>query len=237
MARSELSSGIVATIVLGAGSGTRFGDQKQFLELTPGWRLIDAAVDTAKRCSSHVVVVLPPGLAWDGAEVDAVAGGGPTRLDSVEAGLSHVPPDARVVVVHDAAHPLADETVFGLVVDAVETGADAAVPFLPVSDVIKQVDPSGIIVTVGRDGLGLAQVPMAFAPQVLRDAHARRHELGEAWEDSMLVERWKGRVVAVRGSTRNVHVVDENDLEVARLLAKSLPSADAGSANKLMPGL
>jgi 2-C-methyl-D-erythritol 4-phosphate cytidylyltransferase len=220
----------VATIVLGAGSGSRFGGHKQFLELTRGRRLIDVAVDTAKRSSSYVVVVMPPDLAWDGAEVDAVAQGGPSRLDSVEAGLALVPADAGVIVVHDAAHPLAHETVFDLVIEAVEAGADSAVPFLPVSDVVKQVGELGTLVTVGRDGLGLAQVPMAFAPQVLRDAHTRRQVLGEAWEDSMLVERLGGRVVAVHGSVTNVHVVDEEDLEVARLLARSLLSAD-GSGN------
>jgi 2-C-methyl-D-erythritol 4-phosphate cytidylyltransferase len=218
----------VATIVLGAGSGTRFGIQKQFLELTPGRRLIDAAVDVAKRCSSHVVVVLPPGMAWDGVEVDGVADGGPSRLDSVEAGLSLVPRDAGVVVVHDAAHPLADEKTFDLVISAVRAGADAAVPFLAVSDVVKQSHATGAITTVGRDDLGLAQVPMAFSHEALRAVHARRVELGDAWEDSMLVERSGGRVVAVNGSVRNVHVVSEEDLDLARVLARSIAGTDRG---------
>jgi 2-C-methyl-D-erythritol 4-phosphate cytidylyltransferase len=225
----------VATIVLGAGSGTRFGSQKQFLELTPGRRLIDAAVEVAKRCSSYVVVVLPPGQAWDGIEVDGVANGGPSRLDSVEAGLSLVPRDADVVVVHDAAHPLADEKTFDRAISAVEAGADAAVPILPVSDVVKRCDDTRAVTTVGRDDLGLAQVPMAFSQNALRAAHVRRVELGDAWEDSMLVEKSSGRVVAVRGSVWNVHVVDEEDLELARLLARSLLSTSGGEGGSV-PG-
>jgi 2-C-methyl-D-erythritol 4-phosphate cytidylyltransferase len=137
------------------------------------------------------------------------------------------------VVVHDAAHPLADEVTFDLVISAVEAGADAAVPFLPVFDVVKQTDDTGVLTTVGRDDLGLAQVPMAFRHQALRSAHARRQELGDAWEDSMLVERSHGRVVAVRGSVRNVHVVSEEDLDLARVLARSLPSTRRGEAGSV----
>ena len=82
--------------------------------------------------SDGVVVVTPP----DGVEpttpaidgVDAVVPGGATRSASVRAGLAAVPDDAEVVVVHDAARPLAGPDLFDATVAAVRAGADACDP-------------------------------------------------------------------------------------------------------------
>lgn len=210
----------VATLVLAAGSGTRFGRPKQFMELKPSLRMVDAAVDTASRVSDQVVLVLPDGYTWDGCDVDVAVTGGATRLESVAAGLSEVEADVDIILVHDAAHPLAPERIFNELVDALDKGVDAAVPFLEVPDVIKRRGVDGSLTTVGRDDLGLAQVPMAFRAAALRAVHTNPDSSArEAWEDSMLIELDGGRVVAVPGSTRNVHVVTPEDLAVARQLA------------------
>ena len=60
----------VSVIVLAAGSASRFGEAKQFLDLTPGMRLVDAAVDTAFTVTEHVILVLPPQHIWEGRDVD-----------------------------------------------------------------------------------------------------------------------------------------------------------------------
>lgn len=209
----------VAAVVLAAGSSMRFGEMKQFLELAPGVRLVDAAVDAALRVSYQVILVLPPGVQWDGREVASRVKGGATRLESVANALAVLSGDPMVVLIHDAAHPLARQNVFTEVIDAVISGADGAVPILPVSDVVKRRDEGGRISTVGRDGLGLAQVPMAFATEALLAAHARASYGSSAWEDAELVERNGGLVVSVPGSSRNVHIVTAEDLEIARSLA------------------
>ena len=56
--------------------------------------------------------------------------GGPTRADSVRCGLAAVPAEAEIVVVHDAARPLAPAALFDAVLDALDGGADGAVPGL-----------------------------------------------------------------------------------------------------------
>lgn len=211
-----------AAIVLAAGSGARFGATKQFLELAPGLRLVDAAVLAARDVTATVAVVLPVGVSWDGPPVSAVVPGGADRTASVRAGLAALPPDVGAVLVHDAAHPLAPAELLRAVVAAVLHGADAAVPVLPVADVVKRVGPDGSLSTVGRDGLGLAQVPMAFTRRALEAAHASGTTV---WEDSQSVEAVGGRVVAVPGRSDNVHVVTPEDLAVARALhaARSRP--------------
>lgn len=210
----------VSAIVLAAGQGSRFGQPKQFAELRPGLRLVDAALAAASRRASHLVLVLPPGHEWSGQSVEAVVAGGDNRLESVGHGLSEVPAEAEVVVVHDAAHPLAPPWMFDEVVDAVLAGADAAVPVERAVNVVKRISSGGEVTTVGRDGLGLAQAPMGFSAQSLRRAHAALASTSvQAWEDSMLVELMGDKVVATRASSRNIHVVTEEDLDLARSIA------------------
>jgi 2-C-methyl-D-erythritol 4-phosphate cytidylyltransferase len=209
----------VGAIVLAAGQGSRFGHAKQFAELRPGVRLVDNALASAREFADQVVLVLPPGHLWEGQSVENVAVGGPTRLASVASGLAAISAENDVIVVHDAAHPLAPPWMFEEVINLVRTGADAAVPFLPVANVVKRMDADFRLVTVGRDGLGLAQMPMAFAAHALRSAHAYLRSLPvPPEEDSTLVELMGGQVVAVKGSVRNHHVVDRMDLALVRVL-------------------
>lgn len=210
----------VGCIVLAAGEGTRFGEPKQFEELLPGVRLVDASVATAVENCDQVVLVLPPGHDWSGDRVGQTVSGGTSRLESVAAGLGSMPGEVDVVVVHDAAHPLASGKLFSDVVAAIELGADGAVPFQPVADVVKKSEDDGSLTTVGRDGLGLAQMPMGFRHDALRQSHnaVRQGAVGYR-EDSMLLEAMGYEVVATPGESRNIHVVTRADLEHARVLA------------------
>src|SRR5438552_17784314 len=133
----------VWAIVVAGGSGSRFGDgvPKQFSDLA-GLRIIDWALSAAGAACDGVVAVLPADHldATFAPGVVAVPGGA-SRSASVRAGLAAVPVDADIVVVHDAARPLAGVHLFQRVVAAVRAGADGAVPGLPVPDTIKRVDP------------------------------------------------------------------------------------------------
>lgn len=212
----------VASIVLAAGGGSRFGAPKQFELLGAGLTLVAAAVNAAHPWSDELVLVLPRGASWNGGKVDRTVVGGSTRLKSVANGLRAIETKPRVVIVHDAAHPLASQEMFLECIRAIEEGADAAVPMLPVADVIKRNGSDGLV-TVGRDGLGLSQVPMAFSYTKLTEAH--RSAIGGldgVWEDSALIEQMGGRVVATSGSIRNIHVVTEEDLHLARLIHEGL---------------
>jgi 2-C-methyl-D-erythritol 4-phosphate cytidylyltransferase len=202
-------------IVVAAGRGSRFGAPKQFLALN-GVRLVDRAVTTASAACDHVVVVLPPGEPWAGPPVTVTAVGGATRSDSVRSGLASVPSDADVVVVHDAARPLATARLFAAVVDAVRAGADAAVPGISLSDTVKQVDGDRVVETVERDDLVAVQTPQAFRAAALRAAHARG---GDATDDAALVEQSGGVVVVVAGDRRNIKITGADDLALAAALA------------------
>jgi 2-C-methyl-D-erythritol 4-phosphate cytidylyltransferase len=196
-------------VVVAAGSGARYGGPKQFAAVGTR-RLVDRAVDAATRAGDGVVVVLPPGATWDGPPVDAAVAGGATRSASVRAGLAAVPDTAEIVVVHDAARPLATDALFTAVIDAVRAGADGAVPGIPVADTVKRVAGDRVVETVARDGLVAVQTPQAFSAGALRRAHARG---GDASDDAALVEAAGGTVVVVPGEVANVKVTAPADLE------------------------
>jgi 2-C-methyl-D-erythritol 4-phosphate cytidylyltransferase len=201
-------------IVVGAGGGERFGAPKQFLRLA-GISVLDRAVGVAREACDGVVAVLPSGSDWIAPPGVRTATGGASRSDSVRAGLACVPDDAEVVVVHDAARPLASRQLFATVVRAIADGADAAVPALPIVDTVKRVRDHAVIETVPRDGLVTVQTPQAFRARVLRDAH--RHE-DTTTDDAALVEAGGGRVVVVDGERRNLKLTLADDLELAQAL-------------------
>lgn len=204
----------VWAIVVAAGSGRRFGVPKQFARLR-GARVVDHAVAAAAAVCEAVVVVLPPGTPWDGPQVAAAVEGGATRSDSVRAGLAAVPPGAEVIVVHDAARPLAPPALFRSVVEAVARGADGAVPALPVTDTLKRLNGDRVHETVSRRDLVVVQTPQAFRASILRAAHEAG---GEATDDAALVEAIGGHVVVVDGDPHNLKITTVADLELVAAL-------------------
>lgn len=197
-------------IVVAAGDGSRFGGAKQFARLA-GRSLVERAVATAREACDGVVVVLPPDGQWVPPEGVATVTGGVTRSESVRAGLRAVPPDAETIVVHDAARPLATRALFLAAVRAVEAGADAAIPAIPVADTVKRVSGGRVVETVARDGLHAVQTPQAFRAEVLRDAHAGG---ATGTDDAALVEAAGWTVVVVEGEARNIKVTVATDLEL-----------------------
>jgi len=225
--------------VVAGGSGRRFGGRKQFLPLA-GQPVAAWSVRAAAVVADGVVLVVPS-CDDDGARGDAdamapvpgatggaalgasrVVEGGPTRADSVRAGLAAVPDDAAVIVVHDAARPLAAPELFAAVVDAVRTGdVDGAVPVVPVSDTLKRVEGGRVVATVDRDTLVAVQTPQAFAADALRSAHAGS---GQSTDDAGLLEAAGLPVAAVAGDPRNLKLTRPEDLALAEALLAGVPS-------------
>ncbi|MDX1620817.1 MAG: 2-C-methyl-D-erythritol 4-phosphate cytidylyltransferase [Nitriliruptorales bacterium] len=209
--------------MLAAGTASRYGALKQFEDLA-GRTLVDRAVDVALGATSAVVAVVPPACGWTRPDIAGVVRGGPSRCASVRCGLAVVPTAVPIVVLHDAAHPLADAHLFDSVIAAVLAGADAAVPGVPVTDVLRRVDGTVMAEEIGRDGIVEVQVPQAFRADILRAVHASRPD---AAEDSSLVLRRGGRVEVVTGDPWNVHVTTAAELALARKLV-----GDVGSTRR-----
>ena len=203
-------------LVLAAGSGSRFGDKKQFLEIN-GQRLVDLSLQTTASVCAGVVLVLPVGCSWDGAPVDAIVAGGATRIGSARNGLEAIPGSARLILIHDAAHPLASRALFLSLLDAMEDPTvDAALPVVPAVDTVMRIGDSGVSETIRREGLVVVQTPQVFRADVLRAAHLQG---GDVSDDSVLVQRAGAKIKTIPGEVGNLHMTTKEDLPtISRLL-------------------
>ncbi|MGA1034128.1 MAG: 2-C-methyl-D-erythritol 4-phosphate cytidylyltransferase [Ilumatobacteraceae bacterium] len=212
-----VTEGSVWSIVVGAGSGQRFGGLKQY-EMLGDRRVIDHAVAVAREASDGVVIV----VAANDAEREGGVAGGETRTQSVLAGLNAVPDEAAIICVHDAARPFADVEIFERVIAAVRAGADGAIPGVSVTDTIKVIDttPDGtrrVGSTPERSTLVAVQTPQAFRADRLREAHRVAADArSSATDDAALVEGMGGTVVVIEGSDRNRKITSPEDLVWAR---------------------
>jgi 2-C-methyl-D-erythritol 4-phosphate cytidylyltransferase len=203
--------GGVWAIVVAAGEGRRFGGPKQF-ERIAGRTVVEWSVETIRAAVDEIVLVVPSSYLRDNsvhAGCVFVTEGGATRAQSVRSGLAMVPPEADVIVVHDAARPLASRELFATVIEAVRSGADGAIPGLALSDTVKRVKQGRVVATLERDALFSVQTPQAFNADMLRRAHASAED---ATDDAALVEAIGGDVLVVPGEARNRKITDQDDV-------------------------
>lgn len=171
----------------------------------------------------HVVVAAPAdhlsamsAALSDFADVSVVPGGADRTASvrlALHAALDHVP-DARIVLVHDAARAFTPPALIRSVVDAVAAGAQAVVPVLPVADTVKRVDGDGIVVdTPSRTDLRAVQTPQGFSVDVLRRAYEAAGDA--ATDDAGLVERIGVAVHTVPGDVAAMKITTPFDLAVA----------------------
>lgn len=231
-------------LIVAAGRGERLGTGRpKALAALAGRSLLQRSVDLMHgvREIHQMVVALPPG-------VSAPAGttgvpGGAVRSESVARALEAAGPGdpEGVIVVHDAARPLASlELVRAtLGVLAARDDLDGAIAAAPVTDTIKRAEPppsrgpvptgghdpqapdvAGVVVqTLDRSTLWAVQTPQAFRRAALERAlDVPAAVLAQATDDAWLVERLGGRVGIVESSGENLKVTTPLDLELAELL-------------------
>ncbi len=208
------------TVIVAAGSGSRFGGPKQF-ELLGDRRVIDWSVGAAREVCDGVVVVVDEGHAGIDVGADAVVVGGSSRSASVRNGLAALPDGCDVVVIHDAARPGATPALFRRVIAAVRGGATAAVPGVAMVDTVKEVGPvddagdRSVVATLDRSSLVSVQTPQAFRRRALEAAHAMG---GDATDDAALIEQDGGTVLVVNGEPSAHKITSQVDLAVVAVV-------------------
>lgn len=210
-----------AAIIVAAGRGERTGGLKQYRPLggEPVLRRV-LRLFVAHPGIDAVQPVIHPADEADfraaAAGIDCLAPvpGGVTRQVSVRAGLEALSrANPSVVLVHDAARPLASPALIDRALAAArESGA--AIPVLPLSDTIKRVDAAGrVMETVARETLRAVQTPQAFAFAPLLDAHRRAATDGrnDFTDDAALME-WAGiSVTTFPGEAGNLKLTTVDD--------------------------
>ncbi len=228
----------VGVVLVAAGASTRtgaerHGELKQFRWVAGKPMLLHSLQAFHRRADVALVVcVLPRHTVGDPpawifqCDVDRllISVGGRHRGESVRNGLEDLPGEVEIVLVHDAARPLVDDTVVSQVIAAARTGV-GAVPALRVVDTVKEVDDGGRIArTLDRTRLWTAQTPQAFPREMIQRAHvAAAREGRSATDDAALCEHFGLPVVVVPGSERTIKVTWETDFARVDALA-ALPA-------------
>jgi 2-C-methyl-D-erythritol 4-phosphate cytidylyltransferase len=241
-----------AVVIVAAGSGTRlgFGMPKALVPLSGAPLLLHALRGVVGAGVARQICVAVPArdselgaLCRTFAEefgVDApvitVVEGGATRADSVRAALAALAPGTAHVLVHDAARPLTPAEVFRRVGEALDRGARAVIPAVPVVDTIKSTAPTegdaasiaGEIVTgtAVREQLRAVQTPQGFDAATLVAAHEQAaqwpaEQAAAITDDAMLVESLGTPVYVVPGDLRSLKVTTPMDLHLAETLLTS----------------
>lgn len=219
----------VAAILVAGGSGTRLGaDVPKAFVCVAGRTLLEHAVErfAAHAAVRDVVVVAPAALLARAGELipaATVVAGGATRQASVRCGLAALAADVELVLVHDAARAFVPVAVISRVVDALNEGAEAVVPTLPIADTVRSLDAAGGLGgTVDRRQLVAVQTPQGFVRALLDRAHTQAGS-DDASDDASLVEAIGGTVSAVAGDDAAFKITRPLDLALAELVAARGP--------------
>jgi 2-C-methyl-D-erythritol 4-phosphate cytidylyltransferase len=222
----------VGVVIVAAGSSTRTAgaELKQFRWVGGKPMLLHSVQRFMERADVALVVcVLPKSHAGDPppwlfqCDVDRllVSVGGRERGESVFSGLEDMPAEVNIVLIHDAARPLVDSDTIERVVAKAREGV-GAVPALPATDTIKEVDDGGAITrTPDRTSLYHAQTPQGFPKAMIEEAYVRaKADRVQATDDAALCERIGARVVIVEGSATGMKVTTDEDFARVDALVK-----------------
>lgn len=225
------SPGCIAAILPAAGSGERFGaDRNKLFALLAGKPLWFHAASRLAARGEVGRIVMAISQADRGVfegEFASLVGqlniqlvtGGAARTDSVKAGLDAIADDPAIqcVAIHDAARPLVNDNDLSAVF-AVAWQTGAAILATPVSATIKRdLGHGGRSETVDRRELWIALTPQVFRVGLLNQAY-QKHNGRPATDDAQLVERSGHHVSLVRGAADNLKITYPEDLLVAEAI-------------------
>ena len=105
-------------------------------------------------------------------EIDRVVAGGPDRKSALLAGLSALPADVELVVVHDGSRALTPVGLCDRVVAAARAGADGAVAAIALADVVGADESGSLMALDVRPRLRALQGPAVLKVSSLKAALA-----------------------------------------------------------------
>jgi 2-C-methyl-D-erythritol 4-phosphate cytidylyltransferase len=219
----------VSAIIPAAGSGVRFGEEKQF-KLLSGRPLffhtlklflqsdyideIIVAVPNANVDSTHRDV-----LSMSAGKPVKVVAGGTRRQDSVKNGIDVSDSDSTLVCIHDAARPFVTEDLIQRSISACEF-ADGAVVGIPSKDTVKFSENGLVKETLDREKIWLAQTPQCFHKNKLLQAlyYAETENL-TGTDESALMEAMGFSIKLVEGDSNNFKITTKDDWIRAEIVA------------------
>jgi 2-C-methyl-D-erythritol 4-phosphate cytidylyltransferase/2-C-methyl-D-erythritol 2,4-cyclodiphosphate synthase len=228
----------IAALIVAAGKGERAGGAvpKQFQSLLGEAVLRRSVAAFAALPEINDIQIVTTDersketeAAVTGLDCAPFARGGLTRQDSVRNGLEALEPSAPdFVLIHDAARPLVAASLIRRVIAALENGAPAAIPLLPLSDSLKRKERENWTTVSRYGGLYRAQTPQGFRFAQILSAH-RQLKSTTVTDDMAIAEQAEIAITRVEGDETNLKLTTEDDFRhAARLLRGTMEEFRTG---------
>ncbi len=166
-------------------------------------------------CNRNIIIK------YNFSKVQELIDGGETRQDSIYNGLEALDKDTDIVVIHDGARPLIEETIIR---DSIETAQEygAAIAAIPIKDTIKKCGKDFFVnKTLDREEIWRAQTPQTFKYDLILPAYNQACKYKYlATDDAAIVERYENKVKLIIGSEENIKITTPFDIIVAENFLK-----------------
>jgi len=219
----------VSAIIPAAGSGERFGEEKQF-KLLSGRPLFFHTLKLFLQSDyiDEIIVAVPSAnvdpthrdvLSMSAGKPVKVVAGGTRRQDSVKNGIDVSDSHSTLVCIHDAARPFVTEDLIQRSISACEF-ADGAVVGIPSKDTVKISENGFVKETLDREKIWLAQTPQCFHKNKLLQAlyYAETENL-TGTDESALMEAMGFSIKLVEGDSNNFKITTKDDWIRAEIVA------------------
>ena len=218
----------VSAIIPAAGSGSRFGEEKQF-KILNGRPLWAYTLDPFIKSSliNEILFIVPETyintvqssesfiIASKKKEIKVIPGG-PKRTDSVLNGLYSTKKTNDLVCIHDAARPFIRQSFITETVNSCKD-FDGAVLAIPSVDTVKVVKDEIINKTIDRTIIWMAQTPQTFHRDKLLDAFNNNINV-HVTDESVLMELSGYSIKIINGDTENFKITNKLDWELAKII-------------------
>ena len=217
-------------VVPASGIGQRMNSKipKQYLKLENGLSILDQCLEStlSNEFISGFIVALDKKDKLFKSSVFAaheklisIVNGGKERFHSVQSALSELSQIAKPddwVLVHDAVRPCIKKDDIHKLIEEVGDDKVGGILADKVVDTVKQKNSNGLVSTIDRKKLHLAQTPQMFRFGILKEAIEKAIKLNiHVTDESEALECLGYSIRIVDGSSSNIKITTQEDLELA----------------------
>ena len=222
-------------VVPASGIGQRMNSTipKQYIILENGLTILDQCLNTilSNDLISGFIVALDKkdsyfkssNFAKD-PKLISIATGGKERFNSVLNALNALDQNAKPndwVLVHDAARPCIRKEDINKLIEEVADDKVGGILANRIVDTVKQINNGGLVSTIDRQKLYIAQTPQMFRYAILKDSIEKAIESNvHITDESEALESLNYSIRIVEGSSSNIKITTQEDIHLANYFLK-----------------
>lgn len=222
-------------VVPASGIGQRMNSTipKQYIILENGLTILDQCLNTilSNDLISGFIVALDKkdshfkssDFAKD-PKLISIATGGKERFNSVLNALNALDQNAKPndwVLVHDAVRPCIRKEDINKLIEEVADDKVGGILANRIVDTVKQKNNGGLVSTIDRQKLYIAQTPQMFRYAILKDSIEKAIESNmHITDESEALESLNYSIRIVEGSSSNIKITTQEDIHLANYFLK-----------------